>query len=120
MQIYVTTGENIMFKFKFGLTLFVLCEIASVALVHYAGTCYPMFGANFCDEHFLKYFLFLFAIPMVIGLIWLWIQAFIIRRRMRSFKCRAKKAMMALIPSFHGSRMGMKMGHIHTIIHISN
>lgn len=82
-----------MLKAKICTTVFVLYEIAAVLLLHCPYTCRWMFGATFCADSVFKYFIALFAVPALVGLVLMWIMHIIhaIRRR-HSFMYRAQEA----------------------------
>lgn len=82
-----------MLKMKISATIFVLYEIIAVLLLHNAVSCNAMFGMSFCGDSVFKYFIALFAVPAIIGLIVMWIMHIIhaIRRR-HSFLYRAQEA----------------------------
>lgn len=82
-----------MLKMKIYTTIFVLYEILAVLLLHCPYTCGWMFSATFCTDSVFKYFIALFAVPAIIGLIVMWIMHIIhaIRRR-HSFLYRAQEA----------------------------
>lgn len=82
-----------MLKLKITATIFVVYEILAVLLLHDSYTCTMMFGGGFCTDSVFKYFIALFAVPAIIGLIVMWIMHIIhaIRRR-HSFLYRAQEA----------------------------
>lgn len=82
-----------MLKCKIYSTVFILYEILAVLLLHCPRTCTAMFGNGFCNDSVFKYFIALFAVPAIIGLILMWIMHIIhaIRRR-HSFLYRAQEA----------------------------
>lgn len=83
-----------MLKSKIIFTIFVVYEIIAVVLLHCPRTCDAMFGAMFCDDHVFKYFLICAAVPLIVFLIWMWInEIFVARRRRRSFLHRARDVM---------------------------
>jgi len=82
-----------MLKTKICTTVFVLYEIAAVLLLHCPTTCDAMFGVSFCNDSIFKYFIALFAVPALVGLVVMWVMHIIhaIRRR-NSFLYRAQEA----------------------------
>lgn len=95
-----------MFKFKLGLTLFILYELVAVILLQNSGTCYSLLGAGMCDDNFLKYFTFCFAVPLVFFILCMWVHEIIMRRRRRMFKYKAKKVFTDIASKFTGSMGG--------------
>ncbi|MBD5400198.1 hypothetical protein HDR61_00400 [bacterium] len=90
-----TKGDiQMMLKSKICATVFVLYEIIAVLLLHCPYTCRWMFGATFCADSVFKYFIALFAVPALVGLVLMWIMHIIhaIRRR-HSFVYRAQEAL---------------------------
>lgn len=82
-----------MLKLKIYSTVFVLYEILAVLLLHCPYTCTAMFGTSFCSDSVFKYFIALFAIPAIVGLIVMWIMHIIhALRRRHSFLYRAQEA----------------------------
>lgn len=95
-----------MFKFKLGLTLFILYELAAVILLQNSGACYSLLGAGMCDDNFLKYFTFCFAVPLVVFILCMWVHEIVMRRRHRMFKYKAKKVFTDIASKFTGSMGG--------------
>ena len=80
-------------KYKLGLTILALYEIAAVMLLHCPNTCNAMFGLSFCSDSVLKYFVWCVAVPLVAFLIIMWIMEIIDKiRRRHSLLYKAKHA----------------------------
>ena len=69
-----------MLKAKIYLTIFTLYEIVAVLLLHFPRTCDAMFGAAFCNDHVLKYFIWCFAVPALVFLLAMWINEIFVAR----------------------------------------
>lgn len=78
-------------KMKLCATIFSIYEIFAVLFLHSKSSCNSIFTANFCSDGVEKYFIFCVALPILVGLIIMWIGE--IRKYIRhrhSFFYRAK------------------------------
>lgn len=90
-----------MLKAKIYLTIFTLYEIVAVLLLHFPRTCDAMFGAAFCNDHVLKYFIWCFAVPALVFLLAMWInEIFVARRHRHSLMYKTKTAIKDMASNF--------------------
>ena len=88
-------------KSKIWLTIFVVYEATVVSLLHFQRTCDSVFTSAFCTSWF-RYFLFCIIVPLIVGLILMWIHEFVRAHRRRRFIRRAKNTVNGILSSIRG------------------
>ncbi len=84
-----------LFKLKMGFTIFALYEIIMVVLLHCQRVCVPLLGETVCQD-WMRYFVAVVIIPLLVFLICMWVRA-IIRARKHRFWRRARGAVADMV-----------------------
>lgn len=88
-------------KSKICLTIFIVYEAAVVSFLHFQSTCDAVFSSAFCTSWF-RYFLFCVIIPLIIGLILMWINEIVRAYHRRRFIRRAKNTVNGILSAVRG------------------
>ena len=88
-------------KSKICFTVVAIYEMVAVSILHFQRICDAIFPTPFCDSWY-RYFLFCVIVPLIGGLIWMWIREIIRAHRRRRFIRRAKNTVNGVISSLRG------------------
>ena len=88
-------------KTKICLTATAIYEMVAVSVLHFQRVCDAMFTTVFCDGWY-RYFLFCVIVPLVIGLILMWIHEIVRAHRRRSFFRRTRKTINNVVSAVRG------------------
>lgn len=88
-------------KSKICFTVLAVYEMAAVSILHFQRVCDAIFTPVFCDSWY-RYFLFCVIVPLVVGLILMWIREIVRAHRRRKFFKRARRTINGVISSIRG------------------
>lgn len=86
---------------KICLTVFSLYEIIAVTILHFQRICDSIFSVNFCNGWY-RYFLLCVIVPVIIGLILMWIYEIVYRHRRRKFFRRMRNIVHDIMGGIRG------------------
>lgn len=86
---------------KICFTVLALYEMIAVSFLHFKRICDAMFTISFCDGWY-RYFLFCVIVPLVIGLILMWIHEIVRAHRRRKFFRRTRKTINNVVAAVRG------------------
>lgn len=88
-------------KSKICFTVLAVYEMVAVSVLHFQRVCDTMFPIAFCDSWY-RYFLFCVIIPLVVGLILMWIREIVRAHRRRKFFRRARNTVRTVMSTIRG------------------
>jgi len=88
-------------KSKICFTVLAVYEMVAVSILHFQRVCDAIFTPTFCDSWY-RYFLFCVIVPLVVGLILMWIREIVRAHRRRKFFKRARRTINGVISSIRG------------------
>ncbi len=88
-------------KSKICITVLAVYEMIAISFLHFKRICDVMFTTVFCDGWY-RYFLFCVIVPLVIGLILMWIREIVRAHRRRSFFRRTRKTVNNVVSAIRG------------------
>lgn len=88
-------------KSKICLTILAVYEMIAISFLHFKRICDAMFSTMFCDGWY-RYFLFCVIVPLVIGLILMWIREIVRAHRRRRFFRRTRKTINNVVSAIRG------------------
>ncbi|MBQ2017654.1 MAG: hypothetical protein II208_03985 [Alphaproteobacteria bacterium] len=88
-------------KSKICITVLAVYEMIAISFLHFKRICDAMFTTVFCDGWY-RYFLFCVIVPLVIGLILMWIREIVRAHRRRSFFRRTRKTVNNVVSAIRG------------------
>lgn len=88
-------------KSKICFTVLAVYEMAAVSVLHFQRVCDAMFTIVFCDSWY-RYFLFCIIVPLVIGLVLMWIREIVRAHRRRKFFRRARNTIRDVMSTIRG------------------
>ena len=88
-------------KTKICLTATAIYEMIAVSVLHFQRVCDAMFTTTFCDGWY-RYFLFCVIVPLVIGLIMMWIREIVRAHRRRKFFRRTRRTINNVVSAVRG------------------
>lgn len=86
---------------KICFTVLAVYEMAAVSVLHFQRICDAIFAPVFCDGWY-RYFLFCIIIPLVVGLILMWIREIVRAHRRRRFFRRARNTVRSVVSAIRG------------------
>lgn len=86
---------------KICFTVLAIYEMVAVSMLHFQRVCDAIFTPVFCDGWY-RYFLFCVIVPLVIGLILMWIREIVRAHRRRKFFRRARNTVRSVISTIRG------------------
>lgn len=88
-------------KSKICFTVLAVYEMAAVSILHFQSVCNAIFSPTFCASWY-RYFLFCVIVPLVVGLIIMWIREIVRAHHRRRFIRRAKSTLNGILTSIRG------------------
>ena len=88
-------------KSKICFTVLAVYEMAAVSVLHFQRICDSMFPTGFCDSWY-RYFLFCIIVPLLVGLILMWIREIVRGHRRRAFIRRARNTVNSVVSTIRG------------------
>ena len=88
-------------KSKICFTVLAVYEMIAVSALHFQRVCDAMFTTVFCDSWY-RYFLFCVIVPLVIGLIFMWVREIVLAHRRRKFFRRARNTIRGVMSTIRG------------------
>lgn len=88
-------------KSKVCFTVLAIYEMVAVSILHFQRICDAMFPTAFCDSWY-RYFLFCVIVPLIVGLILMWIREIVRAHRRRKFFRRARNTVRTVMSTIRG------------------
>ncbi len=88
-------------KSKICFTVLAVYEMVAVSVLHFQRICDAMFPTAFCDSWY-RYFLFCVIVPLIVGLILMWIREIVRAHRRRKFFRRARNTVRTVMSTIRG------------------
>lgn len=86
---------------KICFTVLAIYEMVAVSMLHFQRVCDAIFTPVFCDSWY-RYFLFCVIVPLLIGLILMWIREIVRAHRRRKFFRRARNTVRSVMSTIRG------------------
>lgn len=86
---------------KICFTVLAVYEMIAVSVLHFQRVCDAIFTPCFCDSWY-RYFLFCVIVPLIVGLILMWIHEIVRAHRRRKFFRRARNTVRSVMSTIRG------------------